>query len=130
MRSSRVWARVVGIEHEVVVEGVSVDERIGEIVVACRPRRGRTRRCGRSGRRCPRYDSSEGRRRWRAWTRARHACLSRPTRHLRRVVGTRHHEAHGAGLGSSGRARHVRRRGERNVRGGSGLLASAVASPI
>ena len=66
MQSKRVWARVLGVEHGVVVEGVSFDEEADEITVGCRLRRCSARRCGRCGRRCPRYDGGEGRRRWRA----------------------------------------------------------------
>ena len=66
MQSKRVWARVIGVERDVVIEAVEFDEDAGEIVVSCRLRRGAGRRCGRCGRRGSRYDWGEGRRRWRA----------------------------------------------------------------
>jgi len=47
-----------------VVEGVKIDEE--ELVVRARPRRRDVSRCGVCGRRAPRYDRGEGRRRWRA----------------------------------------------------------------
>ena len=40
MQSKRVWARVVGVERDVVIEAVEFDEDAGEIVVSCRLRRG------------------------------------------------------------------------------------------
>ena len=66
MQSKRVWARVLGVERDVVIEGVEFDEDVAEIVVSCRLRSGAGRRCGRCHRRCGRYDRGEGRRRWRA----------------------------------------------------------------
>ena len=68
MQSKRVWARVVGVEDGVVIEGVDFDDEAGEITVSCRLRRRTTRHCGRCGRRCASYNSGEGRRRrrWRA----------------------------------------------------------------
>src|SRR3954469_25949359 len=61
-----VWARVIGVERDVVIEAVEFVDDAGEIVVSCRLRRGVARRCGSCGRRCGRYDRGEGRRRWRA----------------------------------------------------------------
>ena len=66
MQSKRVWARVIGVDHGVVIEAVEFDDDAGEIVVSCRLRRGAARRCGHCNRRCGRYDQGEGRRRWRA----------------------------------------------------------------
>ena len=71
MRSSRVWKRLLGVEHTVIesVELVEFDdrERGEEIVVArVRPTRSRRLRCSRCGRRCRGYDRGDGRRRWRA----------------------------------------------------------------
>ena len=66
MQSKRVWARVIGVERDVVVEAVEFDEDAGEIIVSCRLRKGAGRRCGRCDRRGGRYDRGEGRRRWRA----------------------------------------------------------------
>ena len=65
MRSTTLWARLLGLVH-VVVEGVEFDEAEEAIVVSVRPRKTTKRRCGRCGRRCPGYDRGEGRRRWRA----------------------------------------------------------------
>lgn len=66
MQSKRVWARVAGVEHGVVIEHVDFDELAGEITLSCRLRRRTARRCGRCQQRCSGYDSGEGRRRWRA----------------------------------------------------------------
>ena len=66
MQSKRVWARVIGVEGNVVIEAVEFDDNAGEIVVLCRLRKGVGRRCGHCRRRCGRYDQGEGRRRWRA----------------------------------------------------------------
>ena len=66
MQSKRLWARVLGVEHGVVIEHIRHDDAIDEITVECRLRRGARRRCGRCQRRCPGYDSGEGRRRWRS----------------------------------------------------------------
>ena len=66
MQSKRVLARVIGVDHGVVVEAVELDDDCEEIVVSCRLRKGVQRRCGHCDRRCGRYDQGEGRRRWRA----------------------------------------------------------------
>jgi len=66
VQSKRLWARIVGVDRGVVIEGVEADETAGEIVVACRPRANAARRCGHCGRRAGRYDGGEGRRRWRS----------------------------------------------------------------
>ena len=73
MLSKKVWARVLGIQRGVILEGVACedDSNPGDgsgavIVVSCRLRKGSAMRCGRCGRRCPGYDAGEGRRRWRA----------------------------------------------------------------
>jgi transposase len=66
VQSKRVWARVLGVESDVVIEGVEFDEVVAEVVVSCRLRKGASRRCGRCHRRCGRYDRGEGRRRWRS----------------------------------------------------------------
>lgn len=64
MRGSTVWAGLLGIEH-VTVERVEYDEDEALLVAHVRPSRSRRDRCGRCGKRCPRYDRGEGRRRWR-----------------------------------------------------------------
>ena len=66
MQFKRVWARVLGVDHQVVIETVEFDGDSEEVVVSCRLRRGKARHCGQCGRRCGRYDAGEGRRRWRA----------------------------------------------------------------
>jgi transposase len=65
VRFNRVLQRAFGLELSV-VEGFDFDEGAGAMVVSVRPvARGRGR-CGRCGRRSPRYDRGQGRRRWRA----------------------------------------------------------------
>jgi transposase len=49
-----------------VVEDVEFDELASAVVVSVRPNAKARGRCGRCGRRAPRYDCGEGRRRWRA----------------------------------------------------------------
>jgi transposase len=63
VRNPSIWACVLGVE-KTVVERVSVEED-GSLVVKVRPRRSERQRCGLCGRRCPRYDWGDGRRRWR-----------------------------------------------------------------
>lgn len=60
-----VWRRLLGVE-QAVIERVEFEEEEGAIIAAVRPRRGQRDRCGRCGRKAPRYDAGEGRRRWRA----------------------------------------------------------------
>ncbi|MEU5940961.1 ISL3 family transposase [Micromonospora sp. NPDC047548] len=66
MRLTRVFHRQAGFDRAV-VEDVRLDEDAdGEVlVVAARPRKGATRRCGRCQARAPWYDRGWGRRRWR-----------------------------------------------------------------
>lgn len=64
MRNASVWQRVLGLTRSV-VEGVDFDEDADAVVVSVRPSKGARHRCGRCGRRSPRYDRGEGRRRWR-----------------------------------------------------------------
>jgi len=66
VRNSRVWRRLLGVDHQVVIEGVDYDDELDEITVRCRLRRGTKRRCGRCGERSPLYDRGDGRRRWRS----------------------------------------------------------------
>lgn len=66
MRNTSLWRAALGLER-VVIEAVHFDEDARELVVSVRPRKGAAKpRCGRCGRRCPRYDRGQGRRRWRA----------------------------------------------------------------
>ena len=65
MRSARLWAALLGLVA-VVVESVDFDADADAVVVSVRPRKATKRRCGRCGRRSPRFDNGEGRRRWRA----------------------------------------------------------------
>ena len=65
MQDSRVWRGVLGLDSETVIEKIVFDPD-GMVVARVRPRRGAPTRCGRCGRRAPRYDRGEGRRRWRA----------------------------------------------------------------
>ena len=66
MQSRRVWARVIGVDRKVVVEGVDANESDDSVVVSCRLRANVALRCGVCERRSGRYDQGEGRRRWRA----------------------------------------------------------------
>jgi transposase len=66
VQSRRLWARAIGVDRRVVIEGVDIDEHDESIVVACRLRKGVKLRCGICERRSGRYDHGEGRRRWRA----------------------------------------------------------------
>ena len=65
VRDVRVWKRLLGVERGVVVEAVELDELADAVVARVRPRKRARSRCGRCGRRCPRYDRGEGVRRWR-----------------------------------------------------------------
>ena len=74
MRTSRLWASMLGCENTV-IEGVDWHEEdtpggAGErqllVTVHVRPRKRLAGRCGICGRRRPGYDKGEGRRRWRA----------------------------------------------------------------
>jgi transposase len=67
VRTTRVWRRVLGVEHTV-IESVDLeaDERGGQVLVASvRPKASAARRCSRCRRRCPGYDTSPTPRRWR-----------------------------------------------------------------
>lgn len=67
MRTTRVWRRVLGVEHTV-IESVELetDARGQEALVArVRVKAGAARRCSRCQRRCPGYDTSRDPRRWR-----------------------------------------------------------------
>jgi transposase len=64
VRSTRVWARLLGLRRAV-VEDVWIGER-GEVVVAARPDWRERGRCGVCRRRSPGFDLGAGRRRWRA----------------------------------------------------------------
>jgi transposase len=67
VRTTRVWRRVLGVEHTV-IESVDLesDGRGREVLVArVRPKAGVASRCSRCQRRCVGYDSSAKPRRWR-----------------------------------------------------------------
>ena len=67
MRTTRVWRRVLGVEHTV-IESVELetDGRGGQVLVAqVRAKVSAARRCSRCQRRCPGYDTSPAPRRWR-----------------------------------------------------------------
>jgi transposase len=79
VRSSRVWAELLGVEWTV-VESVRFERFVspdgelyaggdldGVLVVSVRPRAGWGSRCGRCLRRCPGYDRGRGRRWWRTF---------------------------------------------------------------
>ena len=74
---------LLGIERAVVVD-VRVEREA--IVVSVRPRSREKHRCGVYGKRCPREDSGEGRRRWRALDLGAPDLL-RPAHSLRRLLG-------------------------------------------
>lgn len=66
MRERSVWRRACGLTRTV-VEGVDFDDEIEAVVVSVRPNAKARNRCGRCGRRSPRYDrGADRRRRWRA----------------------------------------------------------------
>ena len=67
MRATRVWRRVLGVEHTV-IESVELEagQRSEEVLVArVRVKAGAAGRCSRCHRRCPGYDTSAKPRRWR-----------------------------------------------------------------
>jgi transposase len=63
VRQRSVWKMLLGVERAV-VEDVRVEQET--VVVSVRPKARERHRCGVCGRRCPREDSGEGRRLWRA----------------------------------------------------------------
>ena len=67
MRATRVWRRVLGVEHTV-VESVDLEggeDRDAVLVARVRVQAGQSWRCSRCRRRCARYDAGTERRRWR-----------------------------------------------------------------
>jgi transposase len=66
LRAARVWRVVLGVQHTV-IERVELQTAGGQevLVATVRPTRSRQDRCGRCGRRSPRYDNGAGPRRWR-----------------------------------------------------------------
>lgn len=67
MREERVWARMLGVEHAVVDEiAFEHEDAQQRVVVRAHVRRGHRNRCPHCGRRCGRFDSGAGPRRWRA----------------------------------------------------------------
>lgn len=65
MLGKKIWARLLGVDGGAVIEGIEFDEEQDALVASVRPRKRRRARCGHCGRRAPRYDRGEGRRRWR-----------------------------------------------------------------
>ena len=65
MRNATLWRALLGVE-KTVIESVEYDEDEEFLVVAVRPTRRASSRCGRCQRKSPWYDRGEGRRRWRA----------------------------------------------------------------
>jgi len=63
VRKGSVWRRLLGVEN-VIVEDARFEGE--DLVVAVRLFKRQRHRCGRCGTRSPRYDSGEGRRRWRS----------------------------------------------------------------
>lgn len=64
MRETSLWRGLLGVE-KTVIEGGEFDDD-GALVIAVRPRSRSRNRCGVCRRRCPRYDTGQGRRRWRS----------------------------------------------------------------
>lgn len=65
MCSTRVWARLLGVEKTTVIR-VEFEEDAQLLVAHVKPHERERRRCPTCRRRCPIYDRGEGRRRWRA----------------------------------------------------------------
>lgn len=68
VRKSKLWKKLLGVEHLVFEDGdIETGPGGREVVVlAVRPDHGHRNRCSRCGRRCRFRDGGEGRRRWRA----------------------------------------------------------------
>jgi transposase len=67
VRSSRLWAKLLGCENSVIEDiGQEQDLAGPVVVVAVRPQKRFAQRCGLCGKKRPRYDRGQGRRRWRA----------------------------------------------------------------
>ena len=64
MRTTKVWAQLLGIDHAV-IEVVTFDEEEQLLIAQVRPSRTRAGRCGVCSKRCPGYDQGSGKRRWR-----------------------------------------------------------------
>lgn len=64
MRNARLWRTLLGVE-KTIVEDVDLDLVTGVLVASVRPTASMRNRCGACRMRCPRYDSGDGRRRWR-----------------------------------------------------------------
>jgi transposase len=65
VRNARVWHALLGVD-KTVVEAVEFDEGEQILIGRVRAARGAASRCGVCQHRCGRYDTGEGRRRWRA----------------------------------------------------------------
>ena len=64
MRMESLAQMLIGVE-DVMVEGVEFNEGLGAVVIDARPYKPRSCRCGRCGRKAPRYDDGQGTRLWR-----------------------------------------------------------------
>jgi transposase len=67
VRKSKLWKKLLHVEHVVLEDGDVEEAPDGSqvVVVRLRPDRGHRLRCPACGRRCPFRDAGEGRRRWR-----------------------------------------------------------------
>lgn len=67
MRKSKLWKKLLSVEHVVFEDGGIEEQRGGEaLVLKVRPDHQHRHRCSRCGRRCRYFDAGDGRRRWRA----------------------------------------------------------------
>lgn len=68
VRKSKLWKRLLHVEHVVLEDGDVEEAPDGSeiVVVRLRPDRGHRLRCPGCGRKCRFYDAGDGRRRWRA----------------------------------------------------------------
>jgi len=65
VRNARLWRSLLGVE-KTIVEAIDFGDETGILIASVRPTGSMRNRCGICLRRCPKYDQSEGRRRWRA----------------------------------------------------------------
>lgn len=65
MQNSTLWRTLLGVD-KTIVEAVDLDVETGILVASVRPTASMRNRCGACRKRCPRYDTGDGRRRWRS----------------------------------------------------------------